>query len=144
KMPVEVSLNGEEFRRSVYVEVRRSRPLAMLHAFDEPVMEVNCERRQSSTVPTQALMLMNSQFVLDQSARFAARLKSDVGEDSSRQVARAWQLAFSRPPTEQESTEALEFLARQADHLKNAPPKTESETKQGKKEGKDEKPEPAP
>src|ERR1700747_3545973 len=43
KMPVEVPLNGEEFRRSIYIEVRRSRPLAVLHAFDAPVMEVNCE-----------------------------------------------------------------------------------------------------
>src|SRR6185436_6230977 len=60
KMPVETSLHGEEFRRSLYVQMRRSRPLAMLHAFDEPVMEVNCDRRQSSTVPTQSLMLMNS------------------------------------------------------------------------------------
>jgi len=39
KMPVEVSMGEEEFRRSVYVEVRRSRPLAFLNTFDAPVME---------------------------------------------------------------------------------------------------------
>ena len=60
KMPVEVPLKGKEFRRGVYVQVRRSRPLAMLHAFDAPVMEVNCERRQSSTVATQSLMLIQA------------------------------------------------------------------------------------
>jgi hypothetical protein len=135
KMPVEVSLKGEEFRRSVYIEVRRSRPLAMLHAFDEPVMEVNCERRQSSTVPTQSLMLMNSQFILDQAARFAARLKTDAGEDRTHQVVRAWQLAFSRPPTEQESSEALEFLTRQIEHLNQAAEKAAPEEKE-KKTGK--------
>src|SRR5205085_9706553 len=102
KMPVEVALKGEEFRRGIYIEVRRSRPLAMLHAFDEPVMEVNCERRQSSTVPTQSLMLMNSQFVLDQAARFAERLKKEAGDDRVKQIARAWQLAFTRFPTEKE------------------------------------------
>src|SRR5881396_183281 len=103
KMPVDVSLKGEEFRRGIYIQVRRSRPLAMLHAFDAPVMEVNCERRQSSTVPTQSLMLMNSQFILDQAARFAARLQAEAGDDRAAQVTRAWQLAFSRAPTEQES-----------------------------------------
>jgi hypothetical protein len=121
KMPVEGSLNGEEFRRSVYVQVRRSRPLALLHAFDAPVMEVNCERRQPSTVATQSLMLMNSQFLLDQAARFAARLETDAGPDRAAQIRRAWQLAFQRPPTAAEQTEALAFVERQLSHLASLP-----------------------
>jgi mono/diheme cytochrome c family protein len=136
KMPVEVSLKGEEFRRGIYIQVRRSRPLAMLHAFDAPVMEVNCERRQSSTVPTQSLMLMNSQFMLDQAARFATRLQTEAGEDRARQVTRAWRLAFSRSPTEQELTDALDFLSRQVEHLKSAAEKKEPT--------KDEKTKPVP
>src|SRR5262249_15143230 len=36
-------LHGEEFRRSVYVQMRRSRPLGVLEAFDLPAMEPNCE-----------------------------------------------------------------------------------------------------
>ena len=114
KMPVEVSLQGEEFRRSIYIQVRRSRPLAMLHAFDAPVMEVNCERRQSSTVAPQSLMLMNSAFVLDQAMRFAARIESEAGPDPTRQVVLAWQLAYSRPPRPDESRDALAFLAAQS------------------------------
>ena len=117
KMPVEVALKGEEFRRGIYIQARRSRPLAMLHAFDAPVMEVNCERRQSSTVATQSLMLMNSQFMLDQAARFAQRLQQEAADDRARQVVRAWQLAFSRSPTAAEQTDALEFLSSQVDHL---------------------------
>lgn len=120
KMPVDVPLHGNEFRRSLYIEVRRSRPLAMLHAFDAPVMEVNCEIRQSSTVATQSLMLMNSQFMLDQAARFARRLRAEAGDDRAAQVVRGWQLAFSRPPTEPELSEALEFLSRQIDHLQKS------------------------
>src|SRR5881409_3553207 len=120
KMPVDVSLKGEEFRRGIYIQVRRSRPLAMLHAFDAPVMEVNCERRQSSTVATQSLMLMNSQFILDQAARFAHRLHAEAGDDRALQVARAWQLAFGRSPTEPELADALDFLSRQVDQLKAA------------------------
>lgn len=118
KMPVEVPLKGEEFRRSVYVQVRRSRPLAVLHAFDAPVMEVNCERRQASTVATQSLMLMNSQFILDQATRFAQRLQKEAGNDVAEQVNRAWQIAFSRTPAETELADALEFLSRQQEHLK--------------------------
>ncbi len=137
KMPVEVALKGEEFRRSIYIQVRRSRPLAMLHAFDAPVMEVNCDRRQSSTVPTQSLMLMNSQFILDQAARFAQRLQAEAGGDRSRQVSLAWQLAFSRNPTGPELEGALAFLSRQVEHLKSMPDKVEEKPK------KDEKSKPA-
>ena len=129
KMPVEVALNGEEFRRSVYIQVRRSRPLAMLHAFDAPVMEVNCERRQSSTVATQSLMLMNSQFLLDQAARFARRLQTEAANDPTRQLHRAWQLAFNRNPTEEELSGATEFLSRQVDYLKVQPEKKDAKGK---------------
>jgi hypothetical protein len=135
KMPVEVPLNGEEFRRSVYIQVRRSRPLAMLHAFDAPVMEVNCERRQSSTVATQALMLMNSQFILDQAARFAQRLQKESGDDPAAQIARAWQLAFSRLPTPSERADALAFLSGQVDLLKSG---AEKEIGQAKSDVKSE------
>ena len=139
KMPVEVPLNGEEFRRGIYVQVRRSRPLAMLHAFDAPVMEVNCERRQSSTVATQSLMLMNSQFILDQAARFAGRLQKESGDDRAGQVTRAWRLAFSRSPTAPELADALAFLSRQTDHLKTAGEKEAVETKDTKKDEKGKK-----
>lgn len=135
KMPVEESLKGEEFRRGIYIQARRSRPLAMLHAFDAPVMEVNCERRQSSTVATQSLMLMNSQFILDQAARFARRLHAQAGDNRALQVTRAWQLAFNRTPTDPEAADALDFLSRQVKHLqtvserKAEKPKEEEKTK---------------
>src|SRR6266496_4441135 len=136
KMPVEVALKGEEFRRGIYVQVRRSRPLAMLHAFDAPVMEVNCERRQSSTVATQSLMMMNSQFILDQASRFAQRLQQEAGDHRAGQVARAWQLTFSRSPAGPELADALAFLSRQVGQLKAADEKEAAETKAAKKDDK--------
>jgi hypothetical protein len=118
KMPVDVALHGEEFRRSVYIQVRRSRPLALLHAFDAPVMEVNCERRQQSTVATQALMLMNSGFLLDQAERFARRLESEAGVETASQIDLAWRLAFHRKPNPAELADATAFLRAQASHLR--------------------------
>jgi len=66
-------VDGPQSRRSLYVQVRRSRPVAMLQAFDAPVMECNCEVRPVSTVATQSLMLLNGEFILDQAARLAER-----------------------------------------------------------------------
>ncbi len=110
----EPPLGHEAFRRSVYIQVRRSQPLAMLHVFDLPVMETNCERRTVSTVATQSLMLMNSDFILQQAGYFAARIRKEAAGDPSRQVQAAWQLAFARAPRPPELERALAFLAAQS------------------------------
>ncbi len=61
-------------RRSIYIQVRRSRPVSMLATFDAPVMEVNCAKRQSSTVAPQSLLMMNSKFVLKQAGKMSDRI----------------------------------------------------------------------
>ncbi len=105
----------EAFRRSVYVQVRRSQPLAMLQVFDQPVMETNCQRRTTSTVATQSLMLMNSDFMLRQAGYFAARVRREAAGDPTRQVQTAWQLAYRRDPLPSELERALAFMAAQND-----------------------------
>ncbi len=108
-----ISLEGEEFRRSIYVQARRSRPLAVLDTFDWPIMTPNCVIRGSSTVAPQALTLMNSQFIVSFSEYFADRVREEAGDDLRAQVVRAWRLAFSRQPSEEEIGEALVFLGDQ-------------------------------
>jgi hypothetical protein len=115
-------LNGEEYRRSVYVQMRRSRPLAFLDAFDEPVMAPNCPARPSATVTPQALMLMNSPFILDHARDFAGRVRREAGDEPRAQVHCAWRLAFGREPAEGEAKDALAFLAAQAEQFRAHPP----------------------
>ncbi|MBI82602.1 MAG: hypothetical protein CMJ81_05345 [Planctomycetaceae bacterium] len=74
----QVIVEGDETRRSIYILAKRTQPVALLKAFDAPVMEVNCERRSSSTVATQSLMLMNSNFILRHAGLFALRLQNEV------------------------------------------------------------------
>lgn len=69
----QVIVEGGQPRRSLYIQARRSRPVALLETFDAPEMETNCETRANSTVATQSLMLLNGQFILDQSAKLADR-----------------------------------------------------------------------
>jgi hypothetical protein len=117
----DVPIGAEEFRRSVYIEVRRSRPLALLRAFDAPVMETNCDRRVASTAAPQALMMMNSDFTLSQAARFAQRLKRDAGSDPRKEINLAFELAFGRPPDAVELDESVVFLQSQTGELKTRP-----------------------
>ena len=66
-------VDGVQTRRSLYIQARRSRPVAMLQTFDAPVMETNCEVRSHATVATQSLMLLNGQFTLGQAGLLADR-----------------------------------------------------------------------
>jgi len=109
-----IPMHGEEFRRSVYIQARRSRPLAVLDTFDLPRMEPNCEARESSTVAPQSLMLMNNDFILEQAEHFARRVHAEAGDDAEAQIRRAWLLALGRAPQPEEAREAAEFLAQQA------------------------------
>ena len=89
-----IDLEGEQFRRSLYVQVRRTRPLGVLETFDVPVMTPNCSKRPSSNVAPQSLMLMNSDFVIEYSDRLASRVVAEAGPDRRSQVLRAWRLAY--------------------------------------------------
>ena len=60
-------------------------------------------RRNVSTTALQALNLLNDPFVLDQSERFAARVRAEAGSDETAQVNRAFRLAFGRSPSPEEA-----------------------------------------
>jgi hypothetical protein len=115
-------LNGEEFRRSLYVQVRRSRPLAVLDTFDEPAMTPNCEMRTASTVAPQALLLMNGEFVTAHAAWFADRVRSEAGDDPAAQIDRAWRLALAGPPPIEQRAQAAAFLTEQTEAFRAAAP----------------------
>jgi hypothetical protein len=74
-------------RRSLYVRVRRTQPVAMLQSFDAPVMETNCEYRPSSTVATQSLILLNGEFSLKSAGMLADRAIADSQALTSEQLA---------------------------------------------------------
>jgi hypothetical protein len=116
-----IPMQGEEFRRSVYVQVRRTRPLSVLSTFDAPAMEPNCEVRASSTVAPQSLMLMNNDFIVEQAGHFAGRVRREAGSDVAAQATLAWQLALGVAPSSETVDELKRFLAEQAAHFKTQP-----------------------
>jgi mono/diheme cytochrome c family protein len=124
-----VSLNGEEWRRSLYVQVRRSRPLAVLEAFDGATISPNCERRNASTGTLQALMLMNSRFIHEQAEFFAHRIQKEAGKDMRAQAALAWRLAFAEEPSKKEIDAAADFIAEQTARFRAQSKQTEPELK---------------
>ncbi|WP_437222807.1 PSD1 and planctomycete cytochrome C domain-containing protein [Planctomicrobium sp. SH661] len=109
-----IPLNGRENLRSVYVEARRSRPYSVLEPFDMPIMTPNCAVRRTSTGSPQSLMLINSQFILDYSSRFARQLEAAAPGNLHTQIEKAWQLAYCRTPEPSELASAESFIQEQA------------------------------
>ena len=101
---------AEVYRRSVYVEVRRSMPLGVIEPFDPPTVSPNCDRRTVSTAATQSLMLMNNSSVVRISEHFASRVQREVGQASADQVVRAWQLAYGCDPSEARRNQLTDWL----------------------------------
>lgn len=110
-----VSLGDDEWRRSLYIQVRRSLPLGLLETFDAPPMTPNCERRTSSTVAPQSLMMMNNEFVVQQAGVFATRVAREAGDDPRAQIQLAWRLALALEPEAEQVESAVRFLASQAE-----------------------------
>jgi hypothetical protein len=103
----------EAWRRGVYVYRRRSLPYPMFDTFDHPDMSVTAGARNVSTVPTQALTLLNNPFVLSQAKSLADRVRREAPAGRA-QIDRAYRIALARPATEQEMRIAMELVAKQS------------------------------
>jgi hypothetical protein len=103
-----------KWRRSLYLLARRNYHLSLLGVFDQPVVATNCTRRVSSTVPLQALTLMNDAFIMEQAEHFAARVIAGTGSTETSRIDTAFQLAFARHPTSKEKAWGHSLLQKQA------------------------------
>ncbi len=100
-------------RRSVYLRVKRSELIPLMTMFDAPEPTQSIGERISTTVPTQALALMNSPFVRQQAEKLASRIRPSKDSPLSAAVDRAYQMAFSRMPTDPERNRMLAFVEEQ-------------------------------
>jgi hypothetical protein len=108
----DASTPEEQNRRSVYVFVKRTLGVPMMELFDQPTPDKPGPARATTTIAPQALILLNGDFLDEQSAAFAGRVVREAGEDSRARVERAFGLALGRGPDADEVRVALEFLGR--------------------------------
>jgi hypothetical protein len=106
-------------RRSVYVGVRRNFLPPLFLAFDYPMSVTTIGRRGASAMPSQALILMNNEFVSRETSRWAERLQSRYPEAKPRLEA-MFQSAFGRLAETVEIEKSLRFVGEQAKHYGNA------------------------
>ena len=107
------SADANGTRRSIYTIKKRNSQNELLRALDAPAGFASTSERQSTTTPTQALLMLNGDWTLARAEKLAARVTS---------VEDAWQYALGRPPTAKEIEAAATFIEKRvASEPKTAP-----------------------
>ena len=112
-----VSANPTEtggWRRSIYIQYRRTEIPTMMETFDYPEMSPNCVTRTVSIVSPQSLMLMNNDRIRELATAFARRVEKLLADgkqnDPGAKVGLVYRLALDRPPSEKEKRLGIETL----------------------------------
>ncbi|MCH2060944.1 MAG: DUF1553 domain-containing protein [Verrucomicrobiales bacterium] len=97
-------------RRSIYIPVFRNTLPEIMQVFDFADPNLVMGKRTTSSVPTQALFLMNNPFVRQQAKTAASRLLKDEPGNNEAKVNYAYQLTLGRSPSISETKAILDFL----------------------------------
>jgi hypothetical protein len=112
KWPLLQKEGPEQWRRSIYIYIKRQLLMPSMELFDAPTTTDSCAMRLDSTVPTQALVLMNDEFVEEQAAFLAQRAASDTLEKT---IQRMFILTLSHEADAKRLQQSLDFVkAREA------------------------------
>ncbi len=102
---------NESTHRGVYQAMLRGRPLPeILALFDIANPNLVVAQREVTTVPSQALFLMNSPFATEQAKHFASRVLENKTLDDAGRVELAYRMALGRSVTESERQRAIDFI----------------------------------
>ncbi len=107
------TLDEASLRRSIYLTVKRSKPVPLMQLFDAPEPSQSIGQRQVTTLATQALTLVNSPFVREQAERLAKRVRPSASVGLPTAVEEAYRLALSRRPTTEETSRMVGFVEQQ-------------------------------
>ena len=97
--------DGNSTRRSIYTMKKRNNQNELLRSLDAPAGFASTAERQSTTTPTQALLLLNGDWPLERARKLAARVEK---------IDDAWIYALGRLPTGSERETAEAFLKKRA------------------------------
>ena len=93
--------------------MKRGNLIPMLQLFDAPDAIQSIGHRDITTVPPQALALMNSPLARQLAEKFAQRIQSTPSMAPEKVVDTAYATALSRPPTDAERQQMVDFINKQ-------------------------------
>jgi len=107
----------EQRRRSLYMYSARGLLSPLMTTFDFNDTTLPCGQRDSTTVPTQSLALLNNQFVHDRSEAVARSIEASGGTDNDL-VQAVWLRILGRQPSPQETKLAINHLQQQRERFR--------------------------
>ena len=111
--PVELTSEPFPARRTVYGFVERQNLPGLFRTFDFASPDTTSPQRFSTTVPQQALFLMNSPFLVQQAKVLAHRPEISAAGSDDERVRLMYRTALGRTPDADELRLAKEFVAEQ-------------------------------
>lgn len=106
--PVDILAQPFVPRRTVYAFIERQNLPGLFRTFDFASPDGHVSARPNTSVPQQALFMMNSPFVIEQAKKLAARPSIAAEQDVTRKITLLYRAALARDP----STEEIEIGSR--------------------------------
>ena len=108
----EATFEMESAHRSIYLSIVRGTVPESLALFDFADPSLTSGKREITTVPSQALYLMNSDFALEAAETMARTLLQEDGLRGAALAKEAFYRSYSRPPTEAETVATQQYVER--------------------------------
>src|SRR5207245_921183 len=112
--PVELTARPFSPRRTIYGFIDRQNLPGLFRTFDFPSPDSTNPQRYETTVPQQALFLMNGPFVLDQIRQLVHRPEVQSQQQPETRIQTLYRLILSRPAEAEEVSLGLRFVESQA------------------------------
>jgi hypothetical protein len=111
--PVEITTRPFTTRRTVYSFIERQNLPGIFRTFDFASPDTTSPQRFNTTVPQQALFMINSPFLAEQARSLASHPEVAAATETTEKITRLYKTAFQRAPKEEEITLAKQFVEAQ-------------------------------
>ncbi|MCE9530309.1 MAG: DUF1549 and DUF1553 domain-containing protein [Planctomycetes bacterium] len=103
--------DSKSLRRTVYLFQKRNKAPEVQKLFDGPggALE-SCAKRSVTTVPLQALYMLNHEFTQRRAAVIAERIRTQTGTDRNKGIDLAFRMVLGRDPDTTERTASVRFF----------------------------------
>ena len=119
--PVEITGEPSVPRRTIYGFVERQNLPGLFRTFDFASPDTTSPQRYMTTVPQQALFLMNSPFVVRQAKAVMERAEIKALTSDEERVLKLYEIILQRAPDSEEMQAARRFLASETDFKRDTP-----------------------
>jgi len=107
---VDITVMPPAKRRTIYGFIDRQNLPNLFRSFDFASPDTHSPQRYSTTVPQQALFMLNSPFAMEMAKQLVARVDASGASEPATKVTRLYQDVFARSATAEEISLAMEFV----------------------------------